>query len=593
MLSNSNINGIDRLQVRNPGMPAYSQNIFENCTYGIYHFIEDDSAPQISIVENTFRNNSFGIYLEDNGTVDIPNTFVADIDGCTFGSTQDSSQGNSTAIAVRRSSEVNIRSSSFYNNGYGIMAMKSVLRVGGTYNEESQPDTTGTCVFVDQKFAAIFQDQTTLGDYKSLIIGNTFTSTNPPAEGPGIGIWISNSEVDIVSNNFLNLAGHGVLLKGYSWKSNPDYHGFSYNNFQNNNGCEMIGDAASISASATYTTHVPENMFSDLAYQETGIWPKDPLSDIASWDKYILANLPTGGFSGRADVRGNYFNYLPSSIRDRFYASYRDFIFDPDLVSPLSEMITQGITEFYQGLFDLSINTMKQVVETYPDSSQTALALDFLYLATRASDADYTALKSYLEYTVPDEEMILYQKSEEIKTACAIQEKDYYTAISRLQQVLNDPQTVADSLFALIDQAYCFMALAQSGAKALPNISVYTPDFQSYISFLHNLTSSSVSSSNSTNVPMALTMESNYPNPFNPSTTIRFGIPTDGMVKLSIYNLKGQRVKELLNEKVLAGNHSIIWNGTDSNNRKVGSGIYFSRLEFAGKSKIRKMMLLK
>ncbi len=593
-LHDSQIKGIEHIRVKNPENPWYEGNSFENCNYGIYHLIEDNSSPQITIVDNTFLSNSFGIYLEDHGSVDIPGTYKVTIEQCDFGSDQDSSKGNNTAIAIRRGSEAIVKHSSFYSNGFGIMAMKSVLKVGGYFDADNDglPTSTGACLFVDSYKSAILFEHTTLGDYKSLIYGNTFTSTSPSTGDLGIGIWVSNSEVDIISNSFIGLAGHGILMKGYSWGANQGYHGFSANTFEDNNGCELIGDAASISVSATQGPHVPLNLFADQMFQETGIFPKDPLSDMAAWDKYILANISTGP-SVCADVRGNYFHMLPSAMRDRFYSSHRDFIFDPGAVSPLSELIDQGISEFYQGLFDLSIDTMKLAVETYPDSSQTALALDFLYLATRATDADYAALKSYLDYQVSDEEMVLYQKSEEIKTACAIQERDYYTAISRLEQVLNNPKSVADSLFALIDQAYCFMALAQSGAKALPNIRVYTPDFQSYISFMHDLSSAFVSSPNSVNVPMVLSMEANYPNPFNPSTTIRFNVPSEGMVKLSIYNIKGQRVKELVNEKVLAGNHSVVWNGTDVNNRKVGSGIYFARVEHSGKSRVRKMMLLK
>ncbi|MCK9309253.1 MAG: T9SS type A sorting domain-containing protein [Candidatus Cloacimonetes bacterium] len=236
---------------------------------------------------------------------------------------------------------------------------------------------------------------------------------------------------------------------------------------------------------------------------------------------------------------------------------------------------------------------MKLAVETYPDSALTSLAIDFLFLATRATDKDYTTLKTYLDDNIADEELCIYQRKEEIKTACSIQEKDYLTAINRLQQTVDNPQTVADSLFALIDQAYCYMNLAQFGSKVLPNISIHTPDFQSYISFMLDLSSTLAVSPNTSIALLVLSLDSNYPNPFNPSTTIRFSTPSEEKVKLSIYNINGQKVKELVDENMLAGNHSFIWNETDQSNRKVGSGIYFSRLEYAGKSKLRKMTLLK
>ncbi|HNQ43108.1 MAG TPA: FlgD immunoglobulin-like domain containing protein [Candidatus Cloacimonadota bacterium] len=71
------------------------------------------------------------------------------------------------------------------------------------------------------------------------------------------------------------------------------------------------------------------------------------------------------------------------------------------------------------------------------------------------------------------------------------------------------------------------------------------------------------------------------------------GVPDHGKVKLSIYNLKGQKVKELVNGELQSGMHSLIWHGRDEHNRTVGSGIYFYKLQYGGKSIIRKMALMK
>jgi outer membrane protein assembly factor BamB len=87
---------------------------------------------------------------------------------------------------------------------------------------------------------------------------------------------------------------------------------------------------------------------------------------------------------------------------------------------------------------------------------------------------------------------------------------------------------------------------------------------------------------------------SNYPNPFNPSTTIEFSIQNNTNVNLSIFNIKGQRVATLLNELMLKGKHSIIWSGFDEYNNPVSSGIYFYKLSVNGKTEAaRKCLLLK
>lgn len=80
----------------------------------------------------------------------------------------------------------------------------------------------------------------------------------------------------------------------------------------------------------------------------------------------------------------------------------------------------------------------------------------------------------------------------------------------------------------------------------------------------------------------------NYPNPFNPTTTIKFSLPEKTNVKISVYNLMGQRVKELLNEAIEAGIHTINFDGDG-----LPSGIYFYKIEAGKNIDIKKMILVK
>jgi hypothetical protein len=89
-------------------------------------------------------------------------------------------------------------------------------------------------------------------------------------------------------------------------------------------------------------------------------------------------------------------------------------------------------------------------------------------------------------------------------------------------------------------------------------------------------------------------IEGNYPNPFNPSTTISFSLPASSSVSLSVYNLKGQLVRTLLsNTDLSSGKHSVIWDGLDNHGRSVSSGVYFCRLSSGSSHAIRKMLLAK
>lgn len=85
----------------------------------------------------------------------------------------------------------------------------------------------------------------------------------------------------------------------------------------------------------------------------------------------------------------------------------------------------------------------------------------------------------------------------------------------------------------------------------------------------------------------------NYPNPFNPETTIAFSVPKAGPASLKIYNTKGQLVRTLVNDAREAGNHSVVWNGMDNQGNSVSSGLYFYRLSSDGNTVTRKMLLAK
>ncbi|MDD2331543.1 MAG: T9SS type A sorting domain-containing protein, partial [Candidatus Cloacimonetes bacterium] len=93
--------------------------------------------------------------------------------------------------------------------------------------------------------------------------------------------------------------------------------------------------------------------------------------------------------------------------------------------------------------------------------------------------------------------------------------------------------------------------------------------------------------------PLVTELKNNYPNPFNPSTTIHFSIKDSAPVRIEVYNILGQRVRTLVNETKKAGVHSVTWNGTDDSGRNVSSGIYFYRMNSGKYTSTKKMIMLK
>lgn len=96
------------------------------------------------------------------------------------------------------------------------------------------------------------------------------------------------------------------------------------------------------------------------------------------------------------------------------------------------------------------------------------------------------------------------------------------------------------------------------------------------------------------NVVESYNLAQNFPNPFNPTTQISFQIPETDFASLTVFNVLGQEVKTLVNEKIVGGvNHTAQWDGTDLNGNKVASGVYFYKLTSGDFSDIKKMVLLK
>ena len=88
-------------------------------------------------------------------------------------------------------------------------------------------------------------------------------------------------------------------------------------------------------------------------------------------------------------------------------------------------------------------------------------------------------------------------------------------------------------------------------------------------------------------------LNNNTPNPFNPSTVISYTTKEPGNVKLEVFNVKGQKVKTLMNKEINAGSHTALWNGFDEKGNNVVSGVYFYKLETKDYTETKKMILLK
>ncbi len=249
----------------------------------------------------------------------------------------------------------------------------------------------------------------------------------------------------------------------------------------------------------------------------------------------------------------------------------------------------------------LAISLFKQLISDYPGSEFAAASAKHIY----ALENDKLALKDYylsepnLHYNGEIDKIIDY-----LTTHCNIKLGNYQEAIAWFEDVISNPPSELDSLMAVIDLGYVYM-LMEEDAKS-PLIAMYPQlkpkslfEFEANReSILSNLYTSvenpyGTESNESSIVAVVPVLNKNFPNPFNPSTTISFSLPSDMACKLEIYNIRGQKVHTLLKENMMAGKHSIVWDGVDDNGRSVSSGVYFYRLVTPNRSQTSKMLLMK
>jgi hypothetical protein len=159
------------------------------------------------------------------------------------------------------------------------------------------------------------------------------------------------------------------------------------------------------------------------------------------------------------------------------------------------------------------------------------------------------------------------------------------TILFDIAPTATDGIVTIDSTLFLSSQSLEFtLTSADGGGK-------FTPYFTS--GYVDIKTSTDVKDHYQPLIPDNFALEQNVPNPFNPTTNIRFDLPRQSYVHLEVVNVLGQRVRTLVNESLPAGIHTVTFDGQNDDGQAVASGVYFYRLVTEGFSQSRKMILLK
>ncbi|MFH0735600.1 MAG: glucoamylase family protein [bacterium] len=149
------------------------------------------------------------------------------------------------------------------------------------------------------------------------------------------------------------------------------------------------------------------------------------------------------------------------------------------------------------------------------------------------------------------------------------------------------------SSYIAIDQGPIIAMVENYRSGLLWNYFMSNPEILPMLNAIGFVPDTTTSVYDDINIPSDFEILGNYPNPFNPSTTIVYTIPTTGKVNIEIYDVLGNVVNTLFNGLADAGKNEIIWNGYNSNNQKISSGVYIYRITFNNIILSKKMLMVK
>jgi len=266
-----------------------------------------------------------------------------------------------------------------------------------------------------------------------------------------------------------------------------------------------------------------------------------------------------------------------------------------------------------KGNYDAALERYKYVITNHTQSLEAEMSLIRILNCYHKTNRSEVAL-SYMETLVTEKaDFRVGGKALGHLTRQLVQDGEYKKALTNCQsqaQKFADSDISKDALFTkwqiyfdgLKEEANARSAMNEFEASfpndyLLAHIKIAMGEWNAEMAekFLENLPKRSDEQPEQAvpvEIPDKFTLSGNYPNPFNPETRIKFGLPEESRVTIDIFNVLGQQVKRLLESEKAAGYHSVRWDGTDQFGKKVGAGVYLYRMQAGDFIKTQKMMLL-
>ena len=263
--------------------------------------------------------------------------------------------------------------------------------------------------------------------------------------------------------------------------------------------------------------------------------------------------------------------------------------------------------------YDAALERYKFVISNYPETLEAEMSLTRILICYNKTKRSEVAL-SYMETLVTEKaDFRVGGKALGHLTRQLVQDGEYKKALINCEsqaQKFADSDISKDALFTkwqiyfdgLKEEDNAISAMNEF-ESSFPNdhflahmkiaLGEWTPEMEEQ--FLENLPKrfdEQPEQAAPVEIPEKFTLSGNYPNPFNPETTIIFGVPEESRVTIEIFNVLGQKVARLLESEKPAGYHSVRWDGRNEFGKKVGAGVYMCRMQAGDFIETQKMMLL-
>jgi len=335
------------------------------------------------------------------------------------------------------------------------------------------------------------------------------------------------------------------------------------------------GDGSSPWTYTSYPVEVGTHTF-DWVYVKDSSDGSTMISDDCAWVDYItfpsITPLASGTIAGAVSV-------IPTANLQDVEISVGALTINPDASGQFSFEIPVGVYNVTASLAGYETITIEDVEVL--ESQVTPIAFELYYLQAPENlecVLEIDAVSLVWEYEQPTETSVKKQ-----------------AASNREFQNFNIYRNVDGGTFELLvftTELTYEDILENAGEYNYYITAVYEQENESDASNTEIVIWDGTESDNPLlSIPNAL--HQNSPNPFNPETKIGFDLSADSQVNLEIYNMKGQKVRQLICSQLSVGQHSVVWNGKDDNNKTVSSGIYFYKIKAGEFQSARKMLLMK